>query len=189
MYTPDETIVEACIGKFTGQLVKPVVPFLKPLPAPSSATLTLLAEQERQWFERATVQAQTLPPAQAAAGSALQQLVALQMQPVPTLLDRLLGAGIDFSVARTDLLDWLGDAASTPYPALAEALLQRLNGHALVKPVYIDVIAFNYENTAGVTSPRAIADVRSEVLEAAVVAGYDNRYGANPGLFDLVLMP
>jgi len=104
-----------------------------------------------------------------------------------TLLDRLAipsdkllalsQVGIDFSVAEAELRQWLNDPIFTPYPAIAEALLKLLGSKHLVKPVFLDVIVFNYENSPGVSSPHNLADVDLTVLRAAVVKGYNNRYG------------
>src|SRR5690242_8042457 len=56
------------------------------------------------------------------------------------VLDALNAAGVDFSVARNALLNWLGNAQFTPYPAIAQALLQLLGNRPLRRSVFIDVI-------------------------------------------------
>jgi len=85
--------------------------------------------------------------------------------------------GIDFSVLEADLREWLNNRQYTPYPALAEALLKLLERQRLRKPVYLDVIAWNYEHAPGVSSPRSVADVDFALLRAAVLEGYNTRYG------------
>ena len=85
-------------------------------------------------------------------------------------------AGIDFSVLEADLRQWLSNTF-TPYPALAEALLDLLEGKRLRKSVYLDVIVWNYEHAPGASSPRNIAEVDLARLKAAVVEGYNTRYG------------
>ena len=105
----------------------------------------------------------------------------------PKLIEALAAMGIDFSVPESDLKDWLANPEFTPYPAFAQALLNL--GVNLKAPVFIDVIAFNYENTPGVASPRQLSDVRRDVLKAAIVEGWNVRYGAslNPDQFDLTV--
>ena len=101
----------------------------------------------------------------------------------------LAAAGIDFSVPAADLADWLGNPQFTPYPAMAGALLARLTGQRLKDPVFIDVITFNYEHATGVTSPRRPEDVRTDVLDGAVLEGYNERYGAEVREFAQLLVP
>jgi hypothetical protein len=90
----------------------------------------------------------------------------------------LLGrAGVDYSVPQGDLKQWLADRRFTPYPALADALLLILAGKQLKRPVYLDVIVWNYEHAPGASSPRDVSEVDFAVLRAAVVQGYNERYG------------
>ena len=95
--------------------------------------------------------------------------------------------GVDFSVSKTSLLSFLRNAEFTPFPAIADALLKRLNGRKLRQPVFIDVIVFNYEHTPGVESPRLLEDVDTALLEAAVVEGFNERYGADKTDFESLL--
>jgi hypothetical protein len=93
--------------------------------------------------------------------------------------------GIDFSVLETDLRQWLGNNF-TPYPALAEALLHLLEGTRLRKPVYLDVIVWNYEHSKSVAvgkefcgdSARAwISQVPvAQCLSDSLVAPIDQRW-------------
>jgi hypothetical protein len=94
-----------------------------------------------------------LPALDAEARNALRQFVRLQVQAAPTILDRLAAADIDFSVAEVEITDWLNNPEFTPYPALAEALLRLLDGKSLRRPVFMDVIVFNYEHSPGNPSP------------------------------------
>ena len=105
----------------------------------------------------------------------------------PTVIDALAAMGIDFSVPKADLKDWLANPQFTPYPALAQALLTL--GVNLKAPVFIDVIAFNYENSPDVASPRKLIDVRVDILKAAIIEGWNVRYGVNIRMdqFDLIL--
>ena len=103
--------------------------------------------------------------------------VKVPTQPAPTMLAALGAAGIDFSVSEADLTDWLNNPEFTPYPALSEALLMLLDGKRLRRPVFLDVIVFNYEHSPGNPSPRKVEDVNFAVLEAAVLEGSNTRYG------------
>ena len=110
--------------------------------------------------------------------------------PAPeAVVDRLDALGVDFSVPGGDLADWLQNPEFTPYPAISEALQKLLSGKHLRKPVYLDVIVFNYESTPGVPSPRRVQDVRMPVLEAAVVQGHNVRYDEAVTKFADLLVP
>jgi hypothetical protein len=87
--------------------------------------------------------------------------------------------GIDFSVSESDLRQWLNNPDFTPYPAIAGALSNLLGNKRLRKPVFIDVIVYNYENTPGVLSPRKPEDVNINILRRAVLDGYNSRYAEN----------
>jgi hypothetical protein len=92
------------------------------------------------------------------------------------MLLALRSAGIDFSVPEAELRQWLDDR-STPYPAIAGALLKLLEGQRLRRPVYLDVIVWNYEHAPGGSSRRRVGDIDLARLRAAVVEGYNTRYG------------
>lgn len=85
--------------------------------------------------------------------------------------------GVDFSVPEADIKQWLANRQSTPYPALADALLLVLDGKRLRQPVYLDVIAWNYEHGPGASSPRDVSQVDFTRLRAAVLEGYNTRHG------------
>ncbi|GAA4489073.1 hypothetical protein GCM10023094_50030 [Rhodococcus olei] len=97
--------------------------------------------------------------------------------------------GVDFSIPRESLLDFLANAEFTPYPAVAAALLKLLERRALRLPVFIDVIVFNYEHSSGNPSPRRIDDVDFAVLEAAVIEGFNVRHGEQNTSFESLLKP
>jgi hypothetical protein len=104
----------------------------------------------------------------------------------PGVIAALLGRGVDFSVEERKLLEWLANPEFTPYPALASALL---SGRRLKAPVFIDVITFNYESTPGVASPRRPGDVRSDILDAAILAGFNKRHGTDLTSVEEVFLP
>ncbi|WBB62763.1 hypothetical protein O7599_09605 [Streptomyces sp. WMMC500] len=110
----------------------------------------------------------------------------VEMSPADTIR-ALGGIGVDFSVAETDLRDWLGNPQHTPYPAFAQALLS--SGWKLKAPVFLDVIAWNYEHTPGVASPRRSEEVDREILKAAVLEGSNVRHGTHLTNFDELLAP
>src|SRR6266540_2289053 len=85
--------------------------------------------------------------------------------------------GVDFSIPRSSLVDFLGNPEFTPYPAIAAALLKSLDHRALRLPVFIDVIVFNYEHSPGSPSPRRLEDVDFAVLGRAMVEGFNERHG------------
>jgi hypothetical protein len=93
------------------------------------------------------------------------------------MLDRLDEIGIDFSVPEAEIREWLDNSEYSPYRAISEALLARLEGLPLRRPVFLDVIVSNYEHSRGNPSPRKVQDVNSRLLEMAVVAGSNQRYG------------
>jgi hypothetical protein len=105
------------------------------------------------------------------------------------MLKRLSTAGIDYSVPLADLTDWLNNPEFTPYPCIAEALLKLLDGKTLRRPDYLDVIVFNYESSPGIASPRKLDDVKFDVLEAAVLAGSNTRYGEAVANFQELVQP
>jgi hypothetical protein len=105
----------------------------------------------------------------------------------PAVIQALGRMGVDFSVPEVDLRDWLANPLFTPYPAISQALL--LLGRRLKAPVFLDVIVWNYEHTPGVASPRNVADVKLDVLKAAILEGANVRYGTNVSDFEQLLGP
>jgi hypothetical protein len=94
-----------------------------------------------------------------------------------SVIDMLADMGVTYSVSEADFRSWLANPRFTPYPALAQSLL-RLD-RRLAAPVHMDVVAWKYEKTGGVASPRARGDVRRDVLLASVLAAYNERYGTS----------
>ena len=107
-------------------------------------------------------------------------------------LSTLCDKGIDFSVPEADLVGWLNDPVNTPYPAISEALFQLLGSKRLRKPVFLDVIVFNYEQMPEfpgfVSSPRKLTEVFLRVLKKAVVDGYNERHGEGVSDFQGLLI-
>lgn len=105
----------------------------------------------------------------------------------PGMIEALAAMGVDFSVPETDLRDWLGDATYTPYPAVAQALL--LTGRRFTRPVYLDVIVWQYEHAPDTPSPRKVEDIRAELLGAAALAASNERYNRQDTTFDAITAP
>ncbi len=105
----------------------------------------------------------------------------------PAVIQALGRMGVDFSVPEADLRDWLANPLFTPYPGISQALL--LLGRRLRAPVFLDVIVWNYEHTPGIASPRNAADVKFDVLKAAILEGSNARYGTNVSDFEQLLGP
>ena len=103
----------------------------------------------------------------------------------PGVIQALRTINVDFSVPERDLREWLANPLFTPYPAISQALL--LQRRKLKMPVFLDVITFNYEHR--VTSPRRASDVKSDVLKAAILEGWNVRYGTRIRDFEEILMP
>lgn len=103
------------------------------------------------------------------------------------VIDGLAAIGVDFSVERSELLQFLANPLFTPYPALAQALL--LLGRRLLKPVFIDVIRFKYEDVLGMPSPRVAGDVVTDKLQQAVLESWNVRYGVEVTDFGRILVP
>jgi hypothetical protein len=96
--------------------------------------------------------------------------------------DILLALGwvrVTFSVPEVDLRSWLANSEFTPYPSISSVLLELLSGHRLKRELDLDVIVFNYEHSPGVQSRRRVADVDRQRLSAAVLEGFNERYGTN----------
>ncbi|WP_280510969.1 AbfB domain-containing protein [Nocardia farcinica] len=106
-----------------------------------------------------------------------------------TIIQALNAAGVDFSVPEADLKQWLADTENTPYPAVSEALLKLLGVRRLRRPVFIDVIVYNYEQSPGEPSPRRPEDVHPAILESAVIEGFNNRHGEHNNSFKSLLKP
>ncbi len=89
-------------------------------------------------------------------------------------------ANVDFSVREEDIKGWVNNKY-TLYPVVSKGLLDILNGKHLAHPVYLDVIVYNYEHTAGASTPSKVAAVDPARLKAAVLDGYNERHGSRFG--------
>ncbi|MEV4440855.1 hypothetical protein AB0K09_17910 [Streptomyces sp. NPDC049577] len=107
--------------------------------------------------------------------------------PPVDVVEALNRIGVDFSVAEADLRSWLANPLFTPYPAISQALLHQ--GWSLKAPVFLDVIVWNYEHVPGAVSPRNEAEVNLDTLKAAVLEGWNVRYGTNVTAFEQLLKP
>ena len=102
-------------------------------------------------------------------------------------IQNLADVGVDYTVSRGQLVTWLNNPEYTPYPSLAEVLMNLLGGRGLRRPVAIDAIASNYEELA--PSPRRLQELDFDILEAAVLGGFSHRYGEDPVDFESILKP
>lgn len=165
------------------------VPFRRPTPEPPWGSLLVRRQAEQFWLASTMRLLEELPGLDPEGRNMLKGIVQLQVQAAPSMLDRLAAAGVDFSVLESDITEWLNNPEFTPYPALAEALLRLLEGKMLRRPVFMDVIVFNYEHSPGGPSPRRVEDVDVGVLTAAVVEGSNERYGETVSDLAELLIP
>ena len=95
------------------------------------------------------------------------------------IISSLAAANIEFShpEAPGQLRAWMADPIHTPYPAISKVLLTLLGPQRLLKPAFIDVIAYKYEPNQNATRPRKEAEVDAARLKAAVVAASNERNG------------
>lgn len=97
-------------------------------------------------------------------------------------------AGVDYSIAEANLLEWLSTSPpSTAYPAIAAVILQQ--GWHFRSPVALDVIVWYYENAPGAASPRVPEDVDVAALRAALLAASNERHGTAVTRFEDLLAP
>jgi hypothetical protein len=85
-------------------------------------------------------------------------------------------AGVDYTLPRTDLVDFLNNPEYTPYPAIATGVLNMLGDRSLRRPLPIDFIVYYYENSPGNPSPRRIEDVDVALLKSVMVHAFNDRY-------------
>ena len=102
-------------------------------------------------------------------------------------IDKLADVGVDYTISKNSLVDYLNNPEYTPYPVISGALLQLIGDTGLRRPVALDVIVSNYEDLA--PSPRRVADVDVDILKTAVLEGFDNRHGEQNTDFDALLKP
>ncbi|MFE5402957.1 hypothetical protein ACFQ9Z_16680 [Streptomyces sp. NPDC056580] len=176
-----------CLRRITERYRRIPAPFRRPTPEPPWSDLATRRLAEENWLRQAFRLISQPPDLDAAGRGELSRL--LQVQASPTaFIDALEEAAVDYSVPEAELTDWLRNPEFTPYPALAQALLLRLDSTRLQRPVFLDVITFNYENSSGKPSPRLLEDVETPVLEAAVVEGWNVRYGEAVSEFGKLLV-
>jgi hypothetical protein len=176
VHPEDQATFDRCLRRIFDRYraVPPV--FRKPTPEPGWP-FKVRDEVQWLWYGQVVRLINEASALDAAGQSVFRQLVGVQVRPTQTVLGALAAVGIDFSVPEAEITDWLTNREFTPFPALAEALLTQLSGNRLRRPVFLDVIAFNYEHAPGVPSPRAVEQVRVGVLEAAVLEGSNTRHG------------
>jgi hypothetical protein len=123
-------------------------------------------------------------------GSSNGRKALLNLQPGPALsvfalqlnlprmrLAELQGAGIDFSVREDEILDWLGNEFSG-YIQFSEGLVALFEGRRLKRPVFIDVVFFEYEQAGGVVALDAPAGALDAVkAQTALLRAHNVRYG------------
>jgi hypothetical protein len=99
--------------------------------------------------------------------------------------------GVDYSQPKSVLVMYLSNPEYTSYPTLADALLQLLADHVLLRPVDIFTAVYNYENAPGNPSPapRRVEDVDFDVLKEAVLDSFNERYGQHVTDFESLLKP
>jgi hypothetical protein len=102
------------------------------------------------------------------------------------VIQQLADVGVDYTVPRGQMVRWLTNA-HTPYPSLAEALVDLLGDAGLQRPVAIDGIAWNYEELA--PRPRRLEEVDFAKLKAAVLDSFNERYGQQVTDFESLRKP
>jgi hypothetical protein len=121
--------------------------------------------------------ASAAPPSPASGASASRSDADALASP-QTALAAMTLAGVDSSLAESELLGHLANRDYTPYPAILEALLATIGNGRLKRPVHLDVIVWIYENGQNPpASPRSVAEVDVARLKQAVLAGFNYRYG------------
>jgi hypothetical protein len=102
----------------------------------------------------------------------------------------LAAAGVDTSLpgGNAELTEYLANSEYTPYPAVAQALLDAIGTQQLRQPVAIDAIIWEYEQLASAPPPNRAELVDVGVLKKAVVEEFNSRYGGRVGDFDSLLI-
>jgi hypothetical protein len=113
--------------------------------------------------------------------------MSLQLSSADLLLQRLDVAGLDYSVTKSEIMDWLNNSYSK-YIQFGEGLLTLLEGRHLRQPVYIDVAFGEYEQAGGqvqLEAPTGALD--SAKAKKALLRAYNERYGTSESTLDTVL--
>ncbi|MET0454931.1 MAG: CHAT domain-containing protein [Mycobacterium sp.] len=102
----------------------------------------------------------------------------------------LAAAGVDTTLpgGNAELSEYLANSEFTPYPAVAQALLDAIGAQQLGRPVAIDAIVFAYESFTGGAAPNRADLIDVATLKRAVVQEYDSRYGTQTGDFEQLLV-
>jgi hypothetical protein len=82
-----------------------------------------------------------------------------------------------------DLRQWLSNS-NTPYPELANHLLEILDGKRLKQHVYIDVIAWNYAHPKSEAHKINTPIFNSSLLKKAVLERFNSRDGTDYAEFN-----
>ena len=101
-------------------------------------------------------------------------------------LQALKMVGVDFSVGEITLKEWLNNS-NTLYPVISIELLKLLRGKRLKRPVYLDVIVYNYEQATDSVSPNKADTVDLAHLKTAVIMSYNTRHGMAVTDFDALI--
>ncbi|MET9327332.1 dihydrolipoamide acyltransferase [Tsukamurella sp. NPDC003166] len=101
----------------------------------------------------------------------------------PVTVADLAARNVTCTVPEADLASWLADPATTPYPALAQALLSILGNRRFAVPVPIDCIRSDYEEELHYPSPRRRSDVDDAGLQKAVIATSHEQNGTDAAVF------
>ena len=103
---------------------------------------------------------------------------------------QLENAGVDTSLRREEIVDFLGNDFSG-YIQFSEGLLTVMEGRRLRRPVFIDVVFFNYgEEEGGVVhldSPDGALDAAK--VRKALLSSFNSRYGTSETTLDAILEP
>jgi hypothetical protein len=107
------------------------------------------------------------------------------------LIRTLNAAGIDTTLPRgnDELSEYLANPEYTPYPAVAQALLDAIGTQQLRQPVAIDAVVSSYEVLAGAPPPNRADQINADVLKKSVVEEYNSRYGGEAANFQSLLVP
>jgi hypothetical protein len=116
--------------------------------------------------------------------------VATPAAPEP-LIQALAAAGVDTSLPGGDaeLARYLANSEYTPYPAVAQALLDAIGTDRLRQPVAIDTIVWSYESLTGAPAPNRVELLDVDVLKKAVADEFSSRYGGQVASFESLLIP
>lgn len=100
------------------------------------------------------------------------------------LLEALQVVNIDYSLSKSQILDWLGNPYSQ-YPQFTKGTLKLLGSQRLKNKVYLDVIFYNYKELGGKVVYNSLdGSLDLEILKKAIVEGYKTRNGISVSSFE-----